>query len=733
MNKIKPTKWPQSLVVGLHLISLPANAEVQFTFPNGNQFDTAGIGANDTLLDPISSVNVTLTTVDIRGQDGSLASTLEPDANHLTNSTGNDALGVASATNPGGYSSQSRDFNPGEAWTFSFDVDVSLVEMDFAGWTGPAEITMSSPAFADLVLTDDGSASGTFDLGANQVPAGTPITIAMTSDETEGNDTGVRLVYLTVAGSATGSTGADLLYNGGVTGIWDLMTLGFLDGAIPTLFSDGDNVLFDSAAMVTLGPAEIVAGRVEAAHDSGSVTLDGGLLTADRLENTGTGNLLISNDTLAGVAAITEGSLTLDGDGILTAQSLLLSNGARFEVLSGGVFYADGVTALGEGGGYLEVEDSLTLGAVSNDIYSNPLIKEGPGVLSLTDGLGTQTTGPVALELAEGGIEATGTGGAKQINVSGGTRIDGSLILDGPLLMVHGTTIEGQGEIRVKGESTIKTRLNQGAVEITVPLVLDAPLMVEAQSGDNDLTLSGAISGDFGLTKGSNGLASLTGSNDYMGDTRVVAGTLALAGASLADSSSVYLEGNGVLALEHGAGDTVAALYYEDEQMPAGSYGSSEVTEVTLDFVNDLRFSGSGYLIVTEGPVATDYDDWAASYMLADGRSGDSDGDGLDNGTEYAFGLNPTEASSRNAIQQVVRPDTGTFSYTRRNPSSYETGLSYSYAYSTTLREDGWTDFTSDSETVESSDGGDPVELVTVTLPAALLGNEVLFVRVTAQ
>lgn len=67
----------------------------------------------------------------------------------------------------------------------------------------------------------------------------------------------------------------------------------------------------------------------------------------------------------------------------------------------------------------------------------------------------------------------------------------------------------------------------------------------------------------------------------------------------------------------------------------------------------------------------------------------------------------------------------GTFTYSRRKQSL--TGLTYRYQSSTTLA--GWNTFTPVSE---ASNNGDPVETITVTLPAALLAEPKLFLRAEA-
>lgn len=140
-------------------------------------------------------------------------------------------------------------------------------------------------------------------------------------------------------------------------------------------------------------------------------------------------------------------------------------------------------------------------------------------------------------------------------------------------------------------------------------------------------------------------------------------------------------------------------------------------------WVDDLSFT-------YDDPAAVDdYGQWAAGFPgFTDTAPGsDPDGDGLDNSTEYAFGLDPMSGASAAPIRVPFNHAAGTFTYTRRNTGL--SGLAYSYRYSTTLT-GAWTPFT---PALETSDSASPVETVTITVPAALLANPRLFVQVVAQ
>ena len=136
--------------------------------------------------------------------------------------------------------------------------------------------------------------------------------------------------------------------------------------------------------------------------------------------------------------------------------------------------------------------------------------------------------------------------------------------------------------------------------------------------------------------------------------------------------------------------------------------------------------AGTGSLQV--GLASSDYLDWSGSsgYQLSGGPDGDDDFDGLSNFSEYAFGLDPKSGAIPSPLSA---PDgsAGSFTYTRRKPSL--SSINYTYESSTTLA--AWDPFT--PPVTDGSDNGDPVETVAVTIPAALLAEPRLFLRVKAS
>jgi alpha-galactosidase len=123
-----------------------------------------------------------------------------------------------------------------------------------------------------------------------------------------------------------------------------------------------------------------------------------------------------------------------------------------------------------------------------------------------------------------------------------------------------------------------------------------------------------------------------------------------------------------------------------------------------------------------------DYAAWAGRYPGANlsDPNADLDGDGQPNDHERLWGLNPTNAASRNPFTSLSGMALGTFCYTRRPPSL--TGYSYTVWTSTNLV--AWTQDTGAVQTP-----GTPVaevETVAVTLSPMRLTGSRLFVRMRA-
>lgn len=347
-----------------------------------------------------------------------------------------------------------------------------------------------------------------------------------TSNMISYNSTSDMQIHGTVTSSA-----ADLVWTGTDGANWNTTETNFTNAGNPATFANDDSVTIDTAGAIQIDSAGISAGTLTHSSASDTTTLAGGDLTVSSLNKTGAATLVLDSpltlSTGLGVTQLAGGSLSMLSGSTLTTTSLNLSGGASLEIADGAVFTSTGVNTLGSGGGSISHATDLSLDKVANSILNNPLIKLGAGTLTFTNGLGTQNTGPADLDVLAGSVAFNGTTSTRQINVGGSNTINGSVSLNGPILMLHGSTVSGTGAITVNNSSSsITSRLNLGAVDVNLPITLASNLGLDSPSGNNLLRLNSSISGPGGLTKNGNGTAQLAGTNDYEGPNTVAAGVL---------------------------------------------------------------------------------------------------------------------------------------------------------------------------------------------------------------
>lgn len=431
-------------------------------------------------------------------------------------------------------------------------------------------------------------------------------------------------------------------------------------------------------------------------NSAGTLDLNGISLSKIFLDIGGT---IINSNTSTPAELTTEivnlGNSTFDGPGDITASNIRHTGGISRRITKNGT-------------------GTLTLGGdLSNSRYGLT-VNEGNIILAKTAGEAVARF-PLIMNNAASTVTLTNIGEqiGNQTDANGLHQInEGTLDLNGldeslgALSTSNGTEPGG-----------IVTNSNTGTASTFTLLGASA-----------DAAWPGTVSGNLNLVKNGAVNQTLTGTLAYTGDTTINDGLLILGATSdLDDNSAVRINGAGGLDIAAGVTDVVDQYWLDGVQQPAGTYGSVGSGATNED---DFFFPGDGILSVTSDPVAgSDYDTWAASFGLTGGPTDDDDNDGVSNEEEYAFGLNPSDSGSLNAISTILERDTGTFSYTRRDP--VDSNLTYTVFTSTTLEEADWTLDATATQIAGATDG-DGNQTVDVTLSTTPTVPK-LFVRVEAN
>jgi hypothetical protein len=202
----------------------------------------------------------------------------------------------------------------------------------------------------------------------------------------------------------------------------------------------------------------------------------------------------------------------------------------------------------------------------------------------------------------------------------------------------------------------------------------------------------------------------------------VSTGTLSLAASGLADNSTVEIGATATLNLGFTGTDTVNALFIAGVQQAAGVYDSTHASG---------RFTGTGSLTVSTGPVGTNYQVWEiANGIPGAGPTTDSDDDGIANGIEFVIGGDPSEpGSSSTTLLPTATKDATHFEFRFRRSDESASSAPY-VQYGSNLA--GWTTAQDGAAgvTIGEDDDfhGEGIDRVRVRIPLPV-GETTLFAR----
>jgi autotransporter-associated beta strand protein len=558
------------------------------------------------------------------------------------------------------------------------------------------DLVITGSEAGDITWTGTGPGGGTWDVegNTNWVFTGSAVATAFYAGDTARFDDTAATSAVTVAETVTPGamvidSTLDYTFSGaGIGGSSSLqksgtgtLTLTGPNSHSGTNFLDAGTVrVGDGGSSGSLGTGPISNFTTLIIDRSGTLLMPNAIDGSGTIEKTGSGNLTLSgSSSYTGETILTAGIITSANPNCLgsSAGGTTVAAGATLDVYTGG-FGAEpiiingagvddlGVIVCGTVAGNLDGVQNLTLGSDSTvggsgrwDVRGNDAILAGNFKLTK---IGSNQISLVNADVSVRDIEVHGG----MLTIEYGAVVDNSN--PGTITMIGGTL--GFGGFGNPITCSKPVVLNGGAInttatnfdgDATVASTIDlaaASSTISAQGGAT-LTLTGTVSGTGALVKGGDGTVVLGAAPAYSGDTTVSTGTLSLAANGLADSSTVDIGATATLNLVFTGTDTVNALYIDGVQQPAGVYDSTHASG---------RFTGTGSLTVSTGPVGTSYQLWEiANGIPGAGSTADSDDDGIANGIEFVIGGDPSgPGSSSTGLLPTATKDATHFEFVFR-------------------------------------------------------------------
>lgn len=640
-------------------------------------------------------------------------------------------------------------------------------------------IASSPDALGSAVGGATVSSGATLEITAANI-AGEPITISGTGESG----------YLgAILGAGTTTYGGLLkLAAGSTVAVWagdtlDITNPGTIIGAgfTLTLTGGGDGSI---ASIIGTGSGGVIKNDIGkwtlsgANTYTGTTTINAGILN---IQNANALGASTSSDTsiISGATLQIEGGITTPaGEGVTVRGAGATGIGVTgaFENVSGNNTWAGDVTlgadsTISSDSGLFTITNAGSITGAGGVGYDLTLVGAGNGaiasVLAISSGTVTKSGGGTwalsALNTYTG--KTFIHGGTLEINtlkdVSGG-----SSSLGAPTTSVNGIIDIGTGAttgtLRFIGTAdAVSNRIinlsgttGGATIDSSSPThnrILFTGAVAATFAGDKTLTLTGTSTGNnefsnaIGDSSGFKTFVAKTGSgkwvlsaftNSYTGDTSVVAGTLVITNAVLANTADVNLTTGAILNLTFAGSDTIDQLRINGVVQSPGTWGSlaSSATYKTA------LITGAGILNVGSGAAQPPYESWAASYALSGADhpfDADPDRDAIDNGLEWILGGTPL-AGSASILPQVSSDATYLFLTFNRNDGS-ESSSTLVAQWGAGLA--SWTDAAigasssgpdGNGVTITVTENGASPDTIVVSIPRTLGPQGQLFARLRA-
>jgi len=365
---------------------------------------------------------------------------------------------------------------------------------------------------------------------------------------------------------------------------------------------------------------------------STAVVVAGSIEGTGSLTQAGTGTLAVTvPGTYSGSTLVSSGTLIVGAFDALGTGTVTLAGGALSGAATGGYTISNPVVA--------QASTSSTLATIGNNLALNGNLSGSGNLLRTATGgaatvflggdnsayTGTFTVDTVGTAATRFAATTAGSAAAKWvINQSVNTRA--SLDFAGGTIQFG--SFAGTGFLTSQG-------LGVNAIEV------GALGLNETFSG----VLNQAPGSTLAVTKVGSGTWTLTGTNNYSGDTTVNAGVLAVDGDAIPNAGKLIVNGGKVDPT--GATEVVNTLFFGAAQQSAGTWGATGSTATHID---DAHFTGTGVVSVTTGPATYSYTIWADANAPGQTMDQDHDGDGMDNGIEYFMGASGSTFTANPAV-----------------------------------------------------------------------------------
>jgi autotransporter-associated beta strand protein len=451
-----------------------------------------------------------------------------------------------------------------------------------------------------------------------------------------------------------------------------------LSGAI-TLNKD---VIFDITTFTN--------GTVDRITFSGAIGGTGGII------KTGTGiSILSASNNYSGTTDIQGGKLYLAGAGRLGSGAVTISNGANVDFATGSGqtnIVANNISGAGLILQNVAGTDTRFTGDVTSTggmTINTGTVRIGNGTTTGSyNGAATVASGAVlALARSNAYTHSGAISGAGNVSktAAGEATLTASNSYSGVTTLFTGALVAGHANALGTGNITFAPEGgNSGSIRYTAASagtdwasrIKNSTGTIRLDTAGNNVNLAGAIdsSNTNGLVKSGAGTLTLGGTNTYLGNTTVSAGTLSLSSSGsllfiiggsatnnrLLGSGTTSVDGRFAFDLTAASTDTNATWSivagtltntYGTNFIVTGFNGSGGLWTNTTNGVNYVFSQSTGVLSVQSTGAPTPYNAWADYWANAvptftnTAGTDNPDGDPFDNNEEFAFDGNPTVGS----------------------------------------------------------------------------------------